>query len=191
MPLPARRSARRESARRHRRARRRDPASQPRQSTVRRGVEVHEHAHHRAPLTLAAVLAARRRLPTSRFLQDDPRPRVREPQPVLLGGPLPEVLDREVRVPLPPQATQLADRFDRDALATNRARPLSIAQLSETLPLHRSAYPPHVPCAHVQDLRRLQPRDLPVDRLHHHLPLRHVLHLPGHQPPNVVHGARR
>src|SRR5579885_2415511 len=155
---------------------------------MRRAVEVDEHADHRPALALAAVAAAARGLRRqARGLQDEPRPGVRELEAVLLRGLRPEVLEGEVRVALAAQPTQARDHRHGDPAAPRRAAPLVLEAIVDAL-LPGAFYAPQVPRRQAENVRRLQPGELAVDRLHDHLLARHRPDLPGHLPPHVLHG---
>src|SRR5262249_31957452 len=72
----------------------------------------HHHPRHRASLPLPSVLPPPRRSRCQPgLLEHQPCPGVRQLQLVLLRRELVKVLYREVRVLLPPQSEQLADRL--------------------------------------------------------------------------------
>ena len=132
---------------------------------VGRGVQVQQHPHHRPSVPLAPVLPApRRTLHEPPHLQDVLRPGVGELEPVLPGQELVEVPDREVRVHVPLQPAHLLDHRRSDS---TRALPVesAVPQSRDPEPLVALPHPPHLPRAHPQDVRRLQPVDLPLHRL--------------------------
>src|SRR5262249_44723368 len=108
---------------------------------------------------------------------------------VLLSHLLVEMANREVRINLSLQTTQLVDGLRRDPKSARASRAPSIDELSESFVLHGVAHPPHVPWRHAKDLGRLDPRDLTADRLQHYLLLRHHPGLPGHPSLDRLHRA--
>ena len=150
---------------------------------------MHEHPDQRPPLALATVPAAARGLRRqARRLQHQPGPGVRELEPVLLGRLLPEVLDGEVGITLAPQPTQPRDHRDGNPPAARRD-PALVLQPVVAAPLPCLLEPAQMPRGDLEDVRGLNPGQLPVDGLHDHVSAGHRPDLLRHQPPHVLHGA--
>jgi hypothetical protein len=151
---------------------------------------MNEHADHRSALPLAVILpAAVSLLHDARRLEHQPRPIVGQLKPVLLGCLLVEVAHGEIGIDFSLEPTELAHHLDGDPPAARSSCTAPVDELAEPTVLHRAPHPPHVPSRHVQNLGRLDPRDLTVDRLQHHLLLRHHPGLPGHSPLDRLHRA--
>jgi hypothetical protein len=131
---------------------------QSRDPGVGRGVQMHQHPDHRAAFAPSPVLPARWLfLYRSRLLQHQPKPVVRDLDPVLLGDLLVKVPHREVSIHVALEPAQKLDGRSLDSPPTHGAPTAPFQHRLHFIALDHPPDTSHVPFGDSQHHRRLAP----------------------------------
>ncbi|MBV8771877.1 MAG: hypothetical protein JO166_06035 [Deltaproteobacteria bacterium] len=154
-----------------------------------RGIQMHQHADHRAALAPTPILAARRFfLDHSGLLQHQPQPVVRNLHAVSFSDLFVKVPQRKIRIDVTLEPAQQLDGAGLYPLAARSAAAL-VHDCIQAVMLHSPANPPYLAWFDPDNLGRLYPRELSRDGFDDHFPPGHCPRLTPHPPRAVLHRA--